>query len=305
MSGSMTRRSFVLAVCALSTVGVFGVAPDADAEGLSKGSAGRLPSLAKSTVLPSTPAQVLDLRNWSLDLPVDSTGGTAGPAATITQPALSTFALAPYFVVDAAGPGVDFEADCGGATTKSSSYPRSELREMCNGGTTSAAFSLTSGTHVMTIEGCILSLPPAKPQTVFGQLHDGGQDIIELMADGEKRGTAPNSIVLCYRFLGSTQPAHLDDSYVLGTPYTVEITVSGGYIRIFYNGRLVDRKKHSETGCYFKAGNYTQSNVGQGDSPSAYAQTRIYQLVTSHSPMSSVNPSSAVTSCGSGSGYIG
>jgi hypothetical protein len=116
---------------------------------------------------------------------------------------------------------------------------------MYNHGTEQAAFSLTYGTHVMTIDGCVLTSHRVKPQKVFGQLHDGEHDVIELLADGKKQGMKKDSIVLCYRFLGSTRRAHLDDCYLLGTPYRVKLTVSDGLIRITYDGRLLDTQRYT------------------------------------------------------------
>ena len=36
------------------------------------------------------------------------------------------------------------------------------------------------------------------------------------------------------------------------------------------------------TGCYFKAGCYTQSNESKGDKPESYGEVVIYKLVVEH-----------------------
>ena len=74
------------------------------------------------------PANILDLSNWKINLPIDDTGGQAGPSEEIDQPKLATFAIYPFSEMIQLIPGVIFNADCGGATTSGSGYPRSELR---------------------------------------------------------------------------------------------------------------------------------------------------------------------------------
>jgi hypothetical protein len=71
------------------------------------------------------PGQLLDLRNWYLTLPT----GSAGRPDTVEQPDLDRYS-SPFFQVDPQRDGVVFTATAGGVTTKNSTYPRSELREM-------------------------------------------------------------------------------------------------------------------------------------------------------------------------------
>jgi poly(beta-D-mannuronate) lyase len=81
---------------------------------------------------------------------------------------------------------------------------------------------------------------------------------------------------------GSDGPV-LDPAYALGTVFTVELEASGGTIRVRYNGALRLELSKSVSGCYFKAGCYTQSNTSKGDAASAYGEVRIYALSVSHS----------------------
>ena len=83
-----------------------------------------------ATAAVGVPAKILDLRNWKIALPVDTPH--AGTPDEIKQPELAGFVLSPYFY--AGKGGVVFQAHAGGATTKNSRYPRSELREMAPGG---------------------------------------------------------------------------------------------------------------------------------------------------------------------------
>ncbi|HEX4250847.1 MAG TPA: polysaccharide lyase family 7 protein, partial [Pseudonocardia sp.] len=76
------------------------------------------------------PAQLLDLKAWKLTLPT----GSAGSPKEITQPALATFSSSPWFQPTSDCAAVVFRSAVDGVTTKGSSYPRSELREMGDGG---------------------------------------------------------------------------------------------------------------------------------------------------------------------------
>src|SRR5919106_4504293 len=122
------------------------------------------------------PAQLLDLTNWKITLPVNAAGETTGRPLEILQPQLARFVSTPNFAVR--GDAVQFRAPVNGVTTSGSSYPRSELREMANGGTTNAAWSTTTGTHTMMIEQAITAVPQAKRHVVAGQIHDGSDDVL-------------------------------------------------------------------------------------------------------------------------------
>jgi poly(beta-D-mannuronate) lyase len=79
----------------------------------------------------------------------------------------------------------------------------------------------------------------------------------------------------------------LDTNYQLGTEFTVRIEASNGRIRITYNNASspqvdLDRPR---TGCYFKAGAYTQSNLSRGcASANAYGEVIIRDLSIQHTP---------------------
>jgi poly(beta-D-mannuronate) lyase len=215
------------------------------------------------------PANVLNLTNWKLTLPI----GSKGDPQEITQPRLNQFALSPYFRVNAQKNGVVFQAPAGGVTTENSSYPRSELREMTAGGSREASWSDTSGTHVMTIRQAITHLPSAKPEVVAGQIHDDDGYVILIRLEGSRlfvEGDDEN--------VGT-----LDSNYRLGTIFTVRVVAAGGHIKVFYNGAQKVDYARSGSQYYFKAGCYTQSNPSKGDSPSAYGQVIIYSLSVSHS----------------------
>lgn len=254
-----------LGVCAKPAGGASaGGATSSDASPRADAATGRDASRAP------VPADLLDLDDWKLTLPV----GSPGSPTEIKQPELRTFELAPYFVVDVARDGVVFQANAGGVTTSNSGYPRSELREMTNGGVDNASWSTSSGVHTMTITEAITHLPVVKPHAVAGQIHDASDDVVMVRLEGQNL------------FLegGGTALGTLDPNYVLGARFTVRLEASGGHIRAYY-GDLGTPKvdvSRNASGCYFKAGVYTQSNTSKGDAPDAYGEVIIYDLVVTH-----------------------
>jgi hypothetical protein len=80
------------------------------------------------TNTPSVPAQILDLSNWKITLPI----GTAEKPTEILQPQLGSYQLDPWFIVQ--NGAVRLRAAVNAPTTSGSNYPRSELREMKNNG---------------------------------------------------------------------------------------------------------------------------------------------------------------------------
>ncbi len=216
------------------------------------------------------PADLLDLSYWKLTVPVDTE--QAGSPDEYKNPALQSLTLEPHFTLSPSKDSVLFRAHAGGATTKNSLYPRSELREMQAGGAELASWSTSTGVHRMRVRQAITHLPLVKPHVVSAQIHDADDDVVMIRLQGkhlfvESDGTS----------LGS-----LDQNYELGTIFTVELVAANDTIDVFYNGVLKVSLERTARGCYFKAGCYTQSNVARGDAPDAYAEVAIYELLVSH-----------------------
>jgi Alginate lyase len=251
-----------------SVTGAAGSAGSASAGGVGSDASGRDGGDGSPGLL--YPAAFLDLANWKLTLPT----GDPGSPTEIKQPALRTFSIDPYFHMNAAGTGVVFQAHAGGVTTSNSGYPRSELREMTNAGVDNAAWSTTSGTHTMTITQAITHLPVVKPHVVAGQVHDASDDVVMIRLEGTKLFVEG----------GGADLGALDPVYQLGTRFTVKIAASTGHIRIYYNDLASPKVDvgRSATGCYFKAGAYTQSNASRGDDLTAYGEVVIFSLSVTH-----------------------
>ena len=216
------------------------------------------------------PSQILDLKRWKLTLPT----GSAGSPKEITQPALDTFTSTPWFEPTSDCGAVAFRSAVDGVTTKGSSYPRSELREMADSGS-NAAWSSGSGTHTMTVTEAFTRLPEGKPQLVGAQIHDDADDVSVFRLEGSNLyitdGDNPH-----YKLVTS--------DYALGTRFQARYVVTGGTVEAYYNGELQATLSKSFSNAYFKAGAYTQANcekVSPCESDN-YGETMIYDLQVSH-----------------------
>jgi hypothetical protein len=223
------------------------------------------------------PANILDLTNWKITLPIDANGTQTGTATEVTQPKLDTFSIYPYFRDDTDYSGVIFNANCGGATTSGSGYPRSELREMTNNGTVLASWTSSTGTSTMEIDQTVTHLPDVKNQIVVGQIHGASDDIITFRLEGthlymDHNGTAGNT---------------LDSNYALGTRFKAKFIVSNNTVQSYYNGVLKETYPITFSGAYFKAGAYVQSSCQgskqvTGELCTAYGEVIIYNVTVTH-----------------------
>jgi hypothetical protein len=241
----------------------------------------RAAATATAVVAPAAPAgehpaQVLDLSNWKITLPVNAEGAFSGRPFEILQPQLRAFTSAPYFQVR--GDGVQFRAPVNGVTTSGSRYPRSELREMAENGTKNASWATDSGVHTMVIEQAITAVPASKRHVVAGQIHDGNDDVLVVRLEHPRLYVDHN---------GVDGPV-LTPSYTLGTRFTVKIEASNGEIRVYYNGSAMSADTYKKVGAgnYFKAGAYTQSNCTRETVCTAenFGEVVIYRLEVSHQP---------------------
>lgn len=214
------------------------------------------------------PAQILNLTNWKITLPLSG-------APEVKQPALNTYRIDPWFVVQ--GSGVRFRAPVNGGTTSGSSNPRSELREMTNNGSSNASWSSGSGTNTMTIDQMVTSLPgPQKPHLVVGQIHDGSDDVTVFRVEGSTLWITNGD---------STHGYAVDTNFQLNRRFTVKFEVANNVTKYYYNGNLVPYTLNkSYSGAYFKAGAYTQANCSNNSPCSAdnYGEVIIYNLQVTH-----------------------
>lgn len=254
--------------------------PDAQ-EGLADADAGRSrpgPTDASADPVVSDPAlrmhpgDLLDLTNWKLTVPLETEH--EGNPDEYKNPELASLTLEPHFMLTPARDAVVFRAHAGGATTVTSSYPRSELREMTLEGSELASWSTTSGVHRMKVRQAITSLPQLKPHVVSAQIHDANDDVVMVRLQETH----------LYVEGGSERLGTLDLNYQLGTVFTLEIIAADGIVDVYYNGELKVSVRRATAGCYFKVGCYTQSNVARGEAPEAYGEVVVYELSVTHEP---------------------
>jgi hypothetical protein len=239
---------------------------------------------APTVTMPGQVAAV-NLLPWKLTLPVNTSH--SGAPDEILQPELSTFIDPLNFFVDTATDDhsnvVVFHARVNGYTTSNTSNPRSELREMSADGTTQASWGINDG-KLHTLGPYVIaaqSLPTTAPKRriVIGQIHDANDDVFEIMADAE---FASGSYTITYRLNGSTQNTPLLTNYQLGSYITLKITAQNGTVRLFCNDMATAKVSHTgltNTGCYFKVGCYTQSNMSvTGVKDTEYGQAALKSL---------------------------
>jgi hypothetical protein len=218
----------------------------------------------------ASPGSLLNLSSWKLTLPTNT--ARSGNPDEVFQPELAIFSNS-YFRLTGDRRGVVFNAPVGGAHTSGSSYPRSELREMKNGGKEKAAWSNASGLHTLTLRQAITHLPVVKPDVVAGQIHDGSDDVIQVRLRSKRLEVWWND---------GDNRALLDANYALGKVHDLKIEAANRRVGVWYNGVKKADIPLSGSGWYFKAGCYTQSNTSKGDAPSAYGEVVIYNLGLSH-----------------------
>ncbi|KXZ51663.1 hypothetical protein GPECTOR_11g116 [Gonium pectorale] len=216
------------------------------------------------------PATILDLANWSLQLPVKD-------AMIVKQPQLNFFNSSIFYGM------VVLVTPAGGDTTSGSQYPRTELREMKNAGRDEASWGTSDGTrHVMNFSGAPNRLPRAEPGVTIAQVKSSRSEPMELRVLDEGKG--PTVVV---RFNDTAKDkTTLDSAYRLGSFYSITITVEKGSIAVAYaNGAKAANtsRKASAAGCYSKVGNYLQSDNRDDIANKEWAEVVIRSLRVTHS----------------------
>lgn len=216
------------------------------------------------------PAELLG-GSWYLTLPT----GKQGDPDTVRQPQLAKY-MSKYFDLTPAGDGAVFRAWHGGVTTSGSPNPRSELRECTAGGSSLAKWSAAKGTHTLTVEGQVNRLTKVRPHVVLWQVHGDDDDVCVFRLEGSKLWITN----------GDDNHGHLvTDQLLLGQRYELKGQFANGTARFWFNGSSVDYQvRSSDSGCYFKAGCYLQSNPksAPGESTSEYAEVVVYRAVVTH-----------------------
>src|SRR5690606_29847374 len=144
----------------------------------------RLAALALGTMLASPPLHAelnatlppggnFALENWSLTIPADIDGGTAGDARTLQPHQLSgSSGYSSRWFQTAEDGAMTFWTPVNGATIGGSSSPRSELREMLVPGSTDVNWDVHS-TSFLDAQVRVLQVP-SDGKVIVGQAHGHG-----------------------------------------------------------------------------------------------------------------------------------
>jgi poly(beta-D-mannuronate) lyase len=218
-------------------------------------------------------------KNWKLTIPIKD--NNAENAKEILPPFENTI----HFVKQSDN-SFQMTAPVNGATTKGSSYPRCEFREMNLDGS-KAAWSTASEKHTMIYTSAVTQFPPVKQQVVTGQIHDSEDDVIMIRHTNNKK--------LIEVIQDTTKYGILDENYEIGQKYTICIKVDNGTITVLYKKSVptgvvstsVTIPNMKYNGCYFKVGCYTQSNVSKESSEDGAGSVRLYGATVTHEKNSS------------------
>ena len=233
-----------------------------------------------------------DLSDWNIALPIDSSGGTSGVAATISD--LTNF-TSPYFYANADG-SMTFLAPVTGATTQNSYGPRSELRELNPNGTL-AAWNLSQG-GTMSATLAVNQLPTlldgSQGKVIVGQIHGQSHELIRLYDDAGKiyfkndhpASNYPGSVFQLTDAAGKHPVVGLNEkfSYSIdahGSTLTVKVYIGND---VYTSVTNIDPTWQSDT-LYFKAGVYDGDTATPGvdlKQATGAGQTTFYGLDMSH-----------------------
>ncbi len=248
----------------------------------------------------------IDLSQWKLTLPVSKSSyfGSGGSSAAEILPGNgcnSDSSIDPlddgfrdysYFYADN-GDLVFITPLLGGGSTPSSSYVRSELRELYDWspcGDDGAANWSPNGKHVLSGTLRVTDYYSSDPQTIVGQIHakDSSKALLKLQWDG------PNKDVraIVNEDPSSGNPFSLDFGLIPGTDeWSYVITLEDGKmtVAVTYDGDTVTKSVTFGQGdmssswnnhvYYFKAGNYAQADKDSGGN----FEVRFSDLNVSHS----------------------
>jgi len=227
---------------------------------------GNVNSLSSS----KSPGGNFDLSNWKITLP-DSSASEKSPDQ------LEDGYESSYFYTDSDG-SMTFYVKGNGGTTSGSSYPRSELRSLCNPDNSKAdrynwKASSSGGYHYVDGKYKIGKLDSSSRKVVIQQIH--AYDAPPLVKIQYQSGKV-------YALVKTDSSGNNEDKFTIGevdqyTQFSLKTVMSSGYLKLYFNGSqkksIKVRDYWSGYTNYFKAGNYLQSS-----SSSAYAYIHLYYL---------------------------
>lgn len=172
-----------------------------------------------------------------------------------------------------------FQVRLDSATTGGTSYPRSELREMATDGTTNAAWSTSTNTHRLKATIRVPTLAFDKPTIIFGQIHDGSDDLLQLCTElNATSGLVEGKL----RINGtSSGRPNMDLDFRANEEHTYLVDVTSGTTRIYWddlNNPIHQTTDIASTTAYYKAGCYPNTNETTDPPGTDYAVVDVKDL---------------------------
>ncbi len=263
------------------------------------------------------PGGNFDLANWKLQLPTAGgvLTGTAGSVDEKTPADLEAGFTNAYFFTGADGATV-FYAPNNGATTGSSTHPRSELRELIHGSSSDVNWNVF-GSNFLAATCVVSNVPSDTGKVCIGQMHEpntkpdgspsAGNQLLMIMFDLNNHKIYSNvdydgesNTSFSTTFISGAGVA-------LNTPITYTITLVNGLMKVSVNNVtntwnllggtnatglvFTNWDRASSNTVYFKAGCYNQVNnntLPGGATVAFYSLTRHHAAVITNQPVSVV-----------------
>jgi hypothetical protein len=222
----------------------------------------------------SHPTDILpELEHWTITLPIPKPGSTDSPFNDY----MVGKSHPPHFLVRQ-DRGVVFRANAGGTTTKNSSYPRSEARQMVRGQRWVKEARPSSEPHALAVDLAIDTRGLSKRRRISAvQIHDGGDDVIQLIFDAAEGLGVSHKDGKAWELI--------DRNYKDGQRFTCRVVTvprpdeDTDLIQVWYQGRLAAQIEARGTGWYDKVGAYLQTNPEKwGESPDATGEVVVFGL---------------------------
>jgi len=233
----------------------------------------------------TAPGSIIDLDDWKVQLPVDSSGGFSGAYTEVWD--LDDY-ISPYFYT---GPdnALVLSAPVEGVTTSGSSYARTELREL--EGSSNAEWTLDQGGYLavaMQVDMVPEKTDGSDAKIVIGQIHGGDAQLVRLYyehgsiywVNGRNEAQAKDVVYQLKDSKGNTPDVDLDETFsysfdVKGDDLTVSVTADG----TTYSSKITIGPGWGDNEFYFKAGLYLGTNEtnSTGD-----GQVSIYDVEVTH-----------------------
>ena len=251
---------------------------------------------------------VMDLSNWKLTLPVDedyfaSDGGdgdtTDDEGFQVDGDDVEGFEADEIFFYDEDDEAMVFQADVAGATTGSSSYSRSELREVNDDGS-NAAWTIDEGANLsasLKVTSVATRDDGAAGEVIVGQIHGENDELArlyynsdgELYFSNEQTGTDDEERTFYFENADGEQPdVSLDEDF----SYNINVADDELNIQIYADGETysavatdgVDPTEITDAWAddtfYFKAGvfNGVSDVAGKQEEGSGVAAASFYDI---------------------------